>query len=103
MNPISRSFRAIVLLLGSYAALTFLYVIPVDHVMMQHRTTSIFYFVFAACIALYFTVRIIEPRVRKNLIGVGAMIILLLIQTLHDKGMNNHAFEFPLSLLLIFM
>lgn len=75
MNPISRSFRAMMLLLGSYAVLTFLYVLPVDHVMMQHRTSSVFYFIFAACITLYFDARILEPRVRKNLIGVGAMII----------------------------
>lgn len=76
MNPIRRSFQAIVLLLGSYAVLTFLYVLPVDNVMMQHRTSSVFYFAFAACITLYFDVRIIEQRVRKNLIGVGTMIIL---------------------------
>lgn len=76
MNPIHRSLRAIMLLFGSYAVLTFLYVLPVDNVMMQHRTTSVFYFLFATSIALYFAVRIIEPRVRKNLIGVGVMIIL---------------------------
>lgn len=76
MNPLGRSFRAAVLLLGSYVALTFFYVLPVDHVLMQHRTTSVFYFLFAACLTLYFDVRIIERRVRRNLVGVGAMIIL---------------------------
>ena len=76
MNPIYRSFRAAALLIGSYAVLTFLYVLPVDHVLMQHRTSSVFYFAFAAVITLYFAIRIIDQRVRKNLICVGAMIIL---------------------------
>ena len=76
MNPKKRSLKAFGLLLGSYAVLTFLYVLPIDNSFMLHRTTSVFYFFPAVFITLYFATRIIDRRVRRYLVAVGLMIIL---------------------------
>lgn len=75
MNPIKRSLRAFARLLASYALLTFMTVLPIDGVFMLQRMSSVFAFVLAVSITLYFSARTIEPRVRKYLIVIGVMII----------------------------
>lgn len=76
MNPKRRSLCAFAMLAGSYALLTLLYVLPIDHLFMLRRTSSVFYLIPAVCLTAYFSARMIDQRVRKYLIKVGAMIIL---------------------------
>ena len=75
MNPVKRSLRAFALLIGSYAVLTFIYVLPVDNVFMLHNVVNVLYFAAAIILYLYFTTRIIDRRVRHYLGAVGIMII----------------------------
>ena len=75
MNPIKRSLRAFAKLAVSYAVLAILAALPTKGVFMLQKMSSVFAFVLAVSITLYFSTRTIEPRVRKNLVAVGVMII----------------------------
>lgn len=75
MNLQRQSLRAFGLLLGSYALLTFIYVLPFDGIVMQQRTMTVFFFFPAVLLYLYFIKRITDDRVRKYLVLVAAMIL----------------------------
>lgn len=75
MSPIKRSFRAMALLIVSYMLLAFLCVLPTEGVFLFQRIASIFAFVLAVSITLYFSARMIDLRVRKYLVAVGGMIV----------------------------
>lgn len=75
MDLIKRSRCAFLLLTGSYALLTFVYVLPVDGVFLMRKITSILYFFPAVFLYMYFSTTVIEYRVRSNLIAVSVLII----------------------------
>lgn len=75
MSPIKRSFRAMALLIVSYMLLAFLCVLPTEGVFLFQRIASIFAFVLAVSITLYFSARMSDLRVRKYLVAVGGMIV----------------------------
>lgn len=75
VSLIKRSFRALALLIVAYVMLAFLVVLPIDGVFMLQSVPSIFAFILAVSITMYFSSRIIDSHVRKNLVAVGGMII----------------------------
>lgn len=75
MNPKKRSFSAFGLLLGSYALLSLINVLPADGSFIPKNTSAVLYFIPAVFITLYFASRIIDRRVRNYLVSIGMLII----------------------------
>ncbi|MCQ2462602.1 MAG: hypothetical protein MJ177_04260 [Clostridia bacterium] len=75
MNPKKRSFFAFGLLLGSYALLSFIYVLPAYGSFMAMNASAVLYFIPAVSITLFFASSIIDRRVRNYLVAIGILII----------------------------